>query len=202
MIPVLLIDDHQMVSNAIGAWLCTGGRFCIAGTAATLEQARSLMEQLDPLPQIIIIDVSLGKEDGLTLIPEIKSLCEKRKAPLCGILVWSMHEDPFLIQRAMDLGAAGYVAKSAKSEEFLAAIEAILNGVPYINTKYQARQEQQQDCFRLTSRENEIAALVKQSLTAPQIAKRLGISTRTVEKHLERIYIKTETSSWEELHNL
>jgi DNA-binding NarL/FixJ family response regulator len=202
MIPVLLIDDHQMVSNAIGAWLCSGGRFYIAGTAATLGQARSLMEQLDPLPQIIIIDVSLGKEDGLTLIPEIKSLCEKRKAPFPGILVWSMHEDPFLIQRAMDLGAAAYVAKSAKSEEFLAAIEAILNGVPYINTKYQARQEQQQDRFRLTGRENEIAALVKQSLTTPQIAKRLGISIRTVEKHLERVYIKTETSSWEELHNL
>jgi DNA-binding NarL/FixJ family response regulator len=202
MIPIILIDDHQMVSNAIGAWLCADGRFFIAGNAATLEQARSLMEQLDPLPQIIILDVSLGKEDGLTLIPEIKSLCEKRKAPFPGILVWSMHEDPFLIQRAMDLGAAAYVAKSAESDEFLAAIEAILNGVPYVSTKYQARKEQQQDRYRLTGRENEIAALVKQSLSTPQIAKRLGISVRTVEKHLERIYIKTGTSSWEELHNL
>ena len=202
MIPVLLIDDHQMVSNAIGAWLCAGGRFFISGTAATLDQARSLMEQLDPLPQIIILDASLGKEDGLALIPEIKLLCEKRKAPLPGIMVWSMHEDHFLIQRAMDLGAAAYVAKSAKSEDFLAAIEAILNGVPHINIEYQKRKDQQQDKFKLTSRENEIAALVKQSLTAPQIAKRLGISIRTVETHLRYIYIKTETSSWEELHNL
>ena len=202
MIPILLIDDHQMVASAIAAWLCADGRFYIAGTAANLEQARNLMEQLDPLPQIIILDVSLGKEDGLTLIPEIKSLCEKRKVPVPGILVWSMHEDPFLIQRAMDLGAAAYVAKSAKSEEFLAAIEAILNGVPYVNAEYRERKERRQDRYSLTRRENEIAALVKQSLTAPQIAKRLGISTRTVEKHLERIYIKTETSSWEELHNL
>jgi DNA-binding NarL/FixJ family response regulator len=202
MISVLLIDDHQMVTSAMSSWLSADGRFSISGTAATLEQARSLMEQLDPLPQIIILDVSLGKEDGLALIPEIKLLCEKRKAPFPGILVWSMHEDHFLIQRAMDLGAAAYVAKSAKSEEFLAAIEAILNGVPHINTEYQRRKEQQQDSFRLTSRENEIAALVKQSLSASQIAKRLGISIRTVEKHLERIYIKTETSSWEELHNL
>jgi len=202
MIPVLLIDDHQMVSSAIAAWLCADGRFFISGNAATLEQARNLIEQLDPLPQIIILDVSLGKEDGLTLIPEIKTLCEKRKAPISGILVWSMHEDPFLIQRAMDMGAAAYVAKSAKSEEFLAAIEAILSGVTYINSEYQRRKEQKQDSFRLTSRENEIAALVKQSLSAPRIAKRLGISVRTVEKHLERIYIKTDTSSWEELRNL
>jgi len=202
MIPILLIDDHQMVASAIGAWLCSDGRFSIAATATTLADARRLIKQQDPLPQIIILDVSLGKEDGLTLIPEIKSLYEKRKTPLPGILVWSMHEDPFLIQRAMDLGAAAYVAKSANSEEFLAAIEAILNGVPYINTEYQKRKEQHQDIFRLTNRENEIAALVKQSLTAAQIAKRLCISTRTVEKHLERIYIKTETSSWEELHNL
>jgi DNA-binding NarL/FixJ family response regulator len=202
MIPILLIDDHQTVSSAIGAWLRAEGRFYIAGNAATLEHARSLMEQLDPLPQIIILDISLGKEDGLTLIPEIKNLCEKRKAPLPGILVWSMHETPFLIQRAMDLGAAAYVAKSAKSEELLAAIEAILNGFPCLNTEYQKRKGLRQDGFRLTSRESEIAMLVKQSLTAGQIAKRLGISIRTVEKHLERIYIKTDTSSWEELHNL
>jgi len=202
MIPILLIDDHQMVASAIAAWLRADGRFSIAATAATLDQARSLMEQLDPLPKIIILDVSLGKEDGLTLIPDLKTLCEKRKAPLPGILVWSMHEDPFLIQRAMELGAAAYVAKSAKSEEFLAAIEVILKGVPRINTENQRRKEQLRDGFGLTRRENEIAALVKQSLTAGQIAKRLGISTRTVEKHLERIYVKTETSSWEELHNL
>jgi NarL family two-component system response regulator LiaR len=202
MIPILLIDDHQMVTSALSAWLCADGRFFIAGTAATLEQARKLMERLDPLPQIIILDVSLGKEDGLTLIPEIKTLCEKRKAPLPGILIWSMYEDHFLIQRAMDMGAAAYVAKSAKSEEFLAAIEAILSGVHHIKAEYQTRKEQQKDRFRLTSRENEIAALVKQSLTTGQIAERLGISARTVEKHLERIYFKTETSSWEELHNL
>jgi DNA-binding NarL/FixJ family response regulator len=202
MIPILIIDDHQMVTSALSAWLCAEGRFFIAGTATTLDQARSLLEQLDPMPKIIVLDVSLGKEDGLALIPEIKTLCEKRKAPLSGILVWTMHEDPFLIQRAMELGASAYVAKSAKSEEFLAAIEAMLSGVPYVNTEYQKRKEQQQDIFKLTSRENEIATLVKQSMTAPLIAKRLGINIRTVEKHLERIYIKTETSSWEELHNL
>jgi DNA-binding NarL/FixJ family response regulator len=199
MVPILLIDDHQMVASAIAAWFGADGRFCIAGTAATLAQARSLMEELDPLPQIIILDISLGKEDGLALIPELKTLCEKRKAPFPGVLVWSMHEAPFIIQRAMDMGACAYVAKSAKSEEFLAAIEAVLSGVPYIYTEHQTRNKQ--DSVKLTNRENEIAALVKQSLTAGQIAERLNISTRTVEKHLERIYIKTETSSWEELHN-
>jgi DNA-binding NarL/FixJ family response regulator len=207
MIPILLVDDHQMVASAIAAWLKADRRFCIAGIATTLAQARSLMEELVPPPQIIILDISLGKEDGLTLIPELKILCEKRKTPIPGVLVWSMHEDPFIIQRAMDKGACAYVPKSANPEEFLAAIEAILNGVPYIYTEYQKRKEQQQDgiqqdSVKLTSRENEIAALVKQSLSARQIAERLGISTRTVQKHLERIYIKTETSSWEELHNL
>jgi DNA-binding CsgD family transcriptional regulator len=78
----------------------------------------------------------------------------------------------------------------------------MLNGVPYVNAGFQKRKEKQQKNFTLTSRENEIATLVKQSMTAPLIAKRLGINIRTVEKHLERIYIKTETSSWEELHNL
>jgi NarL family two-component system response regulator LiaR len=218
MIQIALIDDHQAVANAIGAWLSATGRFSIAGMAATIAQARSLMERLNPLPEIVILDVSLGtapsnegdfsgegaasnEGDGLTFIPILKEICAKRKVPLPGIVVFSMYEDLFFVQRAMDLGAAAYVSKSAESGEIVAAIDAILAGKNYISPGCQMS-EQEHMWPALTSREKEIVVLVKQSLNARQIARRLVLSIRTVENHLAHIYDKTGVSSWEELHDL
>lgn len=204
MINVVIIDDHPMLTNAVSTWLFKTRRFLIAGTAKTLSEGVNLIEELNPLPEIIILDVSLGSqtgfvEDGLTLIPRIKEISEKRNAAFPGILVFTMHEDQFLIRRAMELGAKAYVSKSSESSEFFAAIDALLAGNTYnaIQT-----QNKQQANLSLTNRENEIAALVKQSFSAKQIAKRLNLSIRTIEKHLEHIYIKTNTGSWEELNSL
>jgi NarL family two-component system response regulator LiaR len=201
MISIVLIDDHPLVSNGIGAWLSATGRFSIAGTAENLTQARTLLTQLDPLPQIVILDITLEKENGLAFISEFKKICEKRKAPMPHILVCSMHEDPFLIRQAMELGADAYVAKSAGTAEILNAINAIIAGNTYVNPKYQIN-KQPHAFASLTPREKEIIALRKQSLTNEQIAERQDISVRTVENHLAHIYNKTGVSSWEELNKL
>ena len=196
-----MIDDHPLAINGIGAWLKGTGKFDIAGTAGTLVEAGTLMKRLKPLPDVIILDISLGAEDGLDFIPALKEICAKREADLPGILVCSMYEDPFLIQRVMDLGARAYVPKSADLSEIIAAIDALLAGDVYINEKYQL-QTQKQNWQILTRRENEIVSLIKQSLSAKEIAKRLNINLRTVENHLVRIYTKTNTASREELFNL
>jgi len=201
MISIMLIDDHPLAINGIGAWLKSTGRFEIAGTAGTLREAGALMERLDPLPAVVILDISLGEEDGLEFIPALRKICAKRKAALPGILVCSMYEDTFLIQRAIDLGAGAYVPKSAESGEILAAIDALLAGDTYINKKFKPH-KQKQNLQVLTRRENEIVALIKQSLSAKEIAKRLKINLRTVENHLVHIYTKTGYSSREELFNL
>jgi DNA-binding NarL/FixJ family response regulator len=201
MTSIALIDDHPMLTNTLGAWLEATGRISVAGTAKNLTEARTLIESLDPLPHIIILDISVGKEDGLAFIPQLKKICAKRKENTPGILVCTMHEDPFIVKLAMDLGAAAYVAKSAESGEILAAIDKILSGDTYVSHK-SGTQEQQKTVPALTRRENEIAALVKQSLTTGQIAGRLSISIRTVEFHLANIYQKTGVSSREELFRL
>ena len=201
MIRIALIDDHPLAINGIGAWLKSTGRFEIAGTAGTLKEAGALMKKIDPLPAVVILDISLGTEDGLEFIPALKEICAKRKTALPGILVCSMYEDTFLIQRAMELGARAYVPKSAESSEILSAIDALLAGNTYINKKFKP-QKQKQNLQVLTRRENEIVALIKQSLSAKEIAKRLKISLRTVENHLVHIYTKTGSSSREELFNL
>ena len=203
MISIALIDDHPLAINGIGAWLSSTGRFTIAGTARTLAEARSLLKMLDPLPAIIILDVALGAEDGLDFIPVLKEICNERKAGIQvpRVLVCSIYEDPFLIQRAIDQGAEGYVAKSAEFTEIINAIDSILEGKSYVDPRYRMNTKKRAWSV-LTRRENEIAALVKQSLTTRQIAKRLGVSVRTVENHLTHIYVKTDAASRAELMDL
>jgi len=197
MISIVLIDDHPLAINGIGSWLNGTGRFAVSGAAKSIAEAATLMEQLESLPEIVILDISLGPEDGLDFIPMLKEICEKRNAPMPGILVCSMYEDPFLVQRAMNSGASGYVPKSSGPEEILAAIEALLKGGVYIPRRLVRAPEQ--PWSKLTRRENEIVALIKQNMNSKQIAKRLRINIRTVENHLSHIYLKTGVTSREEL---
>jgi NarL family two-component system response regulator LiaR len=201
MIPIVLIDDHPLAINGIGAWLNGTGRFIVLGAAKTLAEAAALMEQLENLPQIIILDISLGSEDGLDFIPMLKEICEKRNAVMPCILVCSMYEDPFLVQRAIDSGVRSYVPKSAEPGEILTAIDTLLEGGVYINPKYQIIMTNHKWSI-LTRRENEIVAFIKQNMNNKQIAKRLHINVRTVENHLSHIYVKTGIASREELFNL
>jgi len=198
MISVALIDGHPLVTKGIGVWLNGMGRFTVCGTAKNLAEASALMKKLENLPEIIILDISLGTEDGLDFIPMLKEICAKRNAPMPGILVCSMYEDPFLIQHAIDSGVKAYVPKSSESGEILTAIDTLLEGGTYINPRYRVRTHKHSWSL-LTSRENEIVACIKQNMNNRQIAKRLNIAIRTVENHISHIYNKTGAASREEL---
>jgi NarL family two-component system response regulator LiaR len=201
VIRVVLIDDHPLAVNGIGAWLAAAGRFAIAGTAGSLAGARTLLESLDPLPDAVILDIALGTDNGLEVIPALKEIARKRGAPLPCVVVCSMYEDPFLVQNALDAGAGAYVAKSADIQEIAAAIDAVLAGKTYLNPAHELPARKWASAG-LSPREREIVALIKQHLSNKQIAKKTGISIRTVENHLSHIYVKTNTWSRGELAEL
>ena len=159
------------------------------------------MELLEPLPDIVILDVSLGKEDGLDFIPALKDICAEKKVKMPGILVCSIYEDPFLIQRALDCGGNAYVSKCAESSEIITAIDKILAGESYVNPKFKIPTLNNGGEV-LTCRENVIVSLIKQSYSKKQIAEHLGVSVRTIENHLANIYFKTNTKSRDDLLEL
>jgi NarL family two-component system response regulator LiaR len=208
---IVLIDDHPLAINGIGAWLNSTGRFKISGVAGTLAEAEHLFKKIDPMPEIVILDISLGNEDGLKFIPKLKEMAISKIAAkkyvsaskvLCPkVLVCSMYEDPFLIQRAIDLGAAAYVSKSEDLNEIINAIDAILQGKTFVNPKYFVTMDKN-PWEKLTAREHEIVTFVKKTFTNRQIAERLGISERTVGNHLIHIYQKLEISSRAELFEM
>ena len=200
MTQIVLIDDHPIAIQGVRTMLLSTGRFAIAGTAKNLAEACSLMEQTETLPEIVILDISLGKESGLDFIPMLKEISKKKKADIPGILVCSMHEDYLNIQRAINTGAQGYITKSAEPEEFITAIETIISGNDYFPKQFSA--EKPDDISGLTRRENEIVSLVKQNFNNEQIAELLGINLRTIENHLGNIYSKLHVTSRKELENL
>jgi NarL family two-component system response regulator LiaR len=201
MVSILLIDDHPLVRDGIGKRLEETGRFVIAGEAASLAQARSLLETMTPLPALIILDISLGADNGLSFIPEAGGICKARGEKPPAILVCSMYNDPFLAQSAMKKGASGYISKSADRGELTAAIDTLLGGGQYIEKSLDVP-GRTTAWGELTRRELEILTMVKRSLTNQQIADALYVSVRTVENHLGHIYLKTGAGSRRALFEL
>ncbi|MDR1930285.1 MAG: response regulator transcription factor [Treponema sp.] len=185
---VFLVDDHVMIRRGLEARLTAAGRFRIAGEAAALDEARRLLGALEEPPDLVILDLELGDDNGLELIGALK----ERGGKMPAILIYSVFEDPFRIQAALHAGAMGYVSKSAGEAEFLAAVDAVLSGGPWLAPHLELKSAAAPDIYaRFTRREREIFELVLKRLDNAAIAKKLSLKTRTVENYLSRIYSKT-----------
>jgi NarL family two-component system response regulator LiaR len=204
---VLLIDDHVMVRRGLEARLIATGRFRIAGEAASLPEARNLLTSAELPPDLIILDLELGDDNGLELIGALKKQYGASGKVPCGtipaILVYSVFEDPFRIQSALHLGARGYVSKSAGEDELLAAVDAVLAGRIWLDPQLELKSKIVPDIYALfTKREREILALVQKRYDNATIAKKLALKIRTVENYLSRIYAKTGAATRNELFTL
>ena len=195
---ILLVDDHVMIRRGLAARLASSGRFSIAGEAASLEEARRLLAGPDTAPDLIILDIELGDENGLELIGGIPERGSRKPA----VLVYSVFEDPFRIQSALHLGTRGYVSKSAGEPELLAAIDAVLAGLTWLDPRLELKSAAAPDIYALfTRRECEILELVQKRYDNVRIAKTLDLKLRTVENYLSRIYDKTGAGSRNDLIN-
>jgi NarL family two-component system response regulator LiaR len=196
---VLLIEDHPLTRHGLASCLEDSGRFFLAGTAGSLEEGRRFIEQ-NPLPALIILDVLLGTENGLEFIGFLKNFCETRRLPGPPVLVCSAFEDPFRIRTALQMGAAGYVPKSAGEEELLRAMDTALSGGQYMDPRLKLKISRAPDVYgKFTRREREILTMIKQNYPNQRIAASLSISLRTVENHISHIYLKTGCSTRHEL---
>ena len=103
---VLLADDHKLLRAGLKLLLQRNPDFAVVGEAADGEQTLQLFQQLEP--DLLLLDLSMPKMDGLDCLREIKS-----RWPGAKVIVLTMHEDENYIKQAMQAGAAAYVHKSA-----------------------------------------------------------------------------------------
>ena len=192
-ITVVLCDDHQIVRSGLKTLLDADGRFTVVGeagdAAATLDRAR------EHRPQVLVLDLNLGGDSGLDLIPQLR-----RELPSTQIVVLTMQDDPAFARAALQAGALGFVLKDAADEELMSAVAAAARGESYLNPRLGARlatlpADGGAPRDPLSPREREVLRLIALGHTNPEIAGVLTLSVRTVESHRGHIQQKTGLTS-------
>jgi DNA-binding NarL/FixJ family response regulator len=181
---VLLADDHAIVAE--GLRLILEGDCQLVGT---VMDGRALVQTaLELRPDVIVSDISMPLLNGLDAVRQIR-----RANPVVKILILTMHWDAQLAAEAFRAGANGYLLKQSAGEELIAAIREVLTGRTYI-TPLIARDlmavfldaKTDPDGPRgsgVTPRQREVLQLVAEGKTMKEIARILGVSTRTAESH-------------------
>jgi DNA-binding NarL/FixJ family response regulator len=199
---ILIVDDHPMLRRGLAALIESEPDLAVLATAATLPAAIEAIESGQP--DLVIVDIALGKDDGLDLVKEIQ-----RSHPQMASLVLSMHDEAMYAERALRAGARGYVTKQQVDETVLAAIRCVLEGETYMSDTLVRRLAgkyigggtlgSDSPLNTLSDRELQVFRLIGEGRSTRQIAGSLALSIKTIESHLEHIKNKLIIQSSAEL---
>jgi DNA-binding NarL/FixJ family response regulator len=188
-VPVFLVDDHPMVRQGLALVLEQGG-FAICGEGDS--PAAALSHPGFAAAKIVIIDLSLGGENGADLIPALW-----RRG--VHIVVYSMHEDAAVVRRVLAAGAAGYVTKREAAHSLVEAIKTVLDGRTYISPRAAEALARATAEPGLSDQQRQLYALLGQGFDTEEIAARLQVSPRTVETYCTRMMEKMSVTGMKEL---
>lgn len=193
-IKVLLVDDHKIVRDGIKLML--ESQVGIDVVAEANNGAEALEKLKNVLIDIVIMDINMPEMDGITATKEIKSVY-----PDVKVLALTMSNDDLHIRQMIQVGASGYIMKSAGRVELKDAINSIMNGKHYFSDEATHSimmdlvkgkgKPTSPDSVHITDRELEILELIVQEFTNQEIAEKLFISSRTVDAHRRNLLQKT-----------
>jgi DNA-binding NarL/FixJ family response regulator len=184
MIRVLLADDHAVVRAGLELLLETTDDIDVVATAADGEAAVALTTE--HRPDVVLMDLSMPGLDGIEATRRI--VADDADAQ---IVVLTSLSDRERIVAALEAGATGYLLKDAEPDELIRGIRAAARGEAPLAPKA-ARAvldtRVRQPSVRLSAREREVLALVAEGLPNKLVARRLGISEKTVKTHLTNVF--------------
>lgn len=183
MIRVAVVDDHPLVREGTAALVARQEDMEIAGVAASLDELRPM---LDGSVDVLLLDLRLGESSGFDLLRASDA------APMPAVVVVTSYDYPQYADAALRLGAAGFVVKTAPTAELLDAIRRAAAGGLAFGVRPGGG-------VVLTGREREVVRLVVEGASNDEIGTRLGISSRTVESHLRRLFGRLGVASRTEL---
>jgi DNA-binding NarL/FixJ family response regulator len=186
MVTIILADDHQVVRKGFKALLSAEPDFSVIGEAGDGLETLKLVEQLQP--EILVLDLMMAGINGLEVTRQIS-----KKNPKTNIVILSMHSNEGYVLEALRGGAKAYILKEAPPEELIKAIKEVSCGRRYLSSPLSERAieaytrkaevKAPEPYDQLTTREREILQFAAQGCTNTEIAKKLFISSRTVETH-------------------
>ena len=186
VISVLIVDDHQVVREGLRRMLSLERGIQVVGEAGSGEDA--VARAISMTPDVITMDLKMPGMDGITATRLIKE-----KAPECGILMLTLYAEDY-IKEAIEAGASGYLLKDSDSDQIVAAIRQVYQGLcpiaPSLTkelvTEF-ARLSRNTRSIILTRRQREVLRLVAEGVSGKEIGNSLYISASTVKREIRNI---------------
>jgi DNA-binding NarL/FixJ family response regulator len=182
VIRVAVVDDHPLVREGTAALIDRQEDMEIAGVAGSLQELRPILDAGST--DVLLLDLRLGQESGFELL--------RSDARMPAVVVVTSYDYPQYADAALRLGAAGFVVKTAPTAELLDAIRRAAGGGLAFGVRPGGG-------VVLSGREREVLQLVVDGASNDEIGSRLGISSRTVESHLRRLFERHGVASRTEL---
>lgn len=200
MIRVLLVHDHKLVRESLHIMLESDGDIQVVAECGDSETAMKMAREFSP--DVIVMDVALPGYSGIETTQQLIA-----RNPDVKVLALSTYLDLHIMQKMFDAGATGYVVKSAAGFELKQGISNVFQGrsylcsemaalvadslrAPLIPTGANDRRVISPDRRLLSKRETEIARLLAEGRSGPEIGLQLNISSRTVAVHRHNLMQK------------
>ena len=194
-IRVILADDHAVVRAGIRKFLEGAEDIQVVAEADDGTQAIEVIQSQNP--DVAVLDIQMPEMSGIDVTRWVRS-----NARSTGVLILTAFDDDPYILAVLQAGANGYVLKTADAEDIIRAVRSVHDGQsaldPAIARKVMAHISGSKSSFpveRLTDRELEVLALTAKGYTNKAIGVQLGISDRTVQGHLAKIFNKLQAES-------
>lgn len=202
MINVLLVDDHELVRTGIRRILDDIRGIKVTGEAETGEAAVQFCRSQSP--DVVLMDMSMPGIGGLEATKKLLRICPDTK-----VIVLTVHtENPFP-SKVMQIGASGFLTKSAAPDEMIRAIRTVHAGQRYIAPEIAQQialnqfQNQDENPFQsLSERELQIMLMITKGQKVPDISKQLNLSSKTVNSYRYRMFEKLNVNGDVELTHL
>jgi DNA-binding NarL/FixJ family response regulator len=208
MITIVLVDDHSILLATLKIFLNTQEGISVIGASNDALHAVELIKT--KIPDVVLLDISMPKINGIDLIPKIKKV-----SPNSKILILTMFEEKQYMQKVLDAGASGFLVKKAMDYDLVYAIKTVARGEIYVHpsmfddfmadknynpTDVFSREEALWDA--LSKREKEVMIGVAQGFTNKEIAEKLFLSEKTVATYRSRGMEKLNFTSKSQLVDL
>ncbi|CAN5732360.1 response regulator transcription factor [soil metagenome] len=205
MIRVLIADDHAVVRSGLEQLLATAEDLELVGLAADGDEAVAMAASAGP--DVVLMDLSMPGLDGIGATRAITAA-----HPEVAVVVLTSFSDRQRILDALDAGAVGYVLKHAGPDELLDAVRAAHEGGSPLDPKAaRVLLDRQRGgaggaTVKLSDREVEVLRLVAEGLANKAVARKLGITERTVKAHLTNVFSRigvtdrTQAALWARDH--
>jgi DNA-binding NarL/FixJ family response regulator len=193
VISVLVVDDHALHRDGTRHILEQHPDLEVVGDADSGEKALALIRQLNP--DVVLMDIRLPGMNGIEATRRIR-----KDHPEVRVLMVTAHDDDEYVRGAVAAGAAGYLSKTAPGRKLVEAVRAVAAGTTVLEPAMLTRLMAEPSATRaaangLTEREFGVLKLLVDGLHNKQVARHLGISLRTVERHCDNIYDKLGVGS-------